>query len=224
MAVSTETLRTTALLLLVAATAGCNKEPPPRSVEEFVENPILLEAAVVRCAANRSETRYDAECVNARQAAKRLDSAKAEARRAELEAQSERKRQQLRRTQQAAAEARRLAAEEQQRREEAEYLQQFGVLPESADDDGAGGLSGNEPGAVLPEAPANDSVAAEPIVSPYDEPQPAATTWSETNTPAAEVVTTEPTDSPANTPADPPADLEAIREELRRRGQSDESG
>ena len=214
MAVSTETLRLPAVVLLLAAAVGCDNEPPPRSVQEFVDNPILLEAAVVRCAANRSETRYDAECVNAREAVKRVDAVKAEARRAELEAQSERKRQQLRRTQQAAAEARRLAAEEQRRREEAEYLAQFGEPPpDAAGEPGIGDPGSNVPGAVLPVAPSQEPLAAEPITSPYDEPAPAQP-LPEPNAPTVEV-------APETPPAEAPTDLEAIREELRRRGEQD---
>lgn len=219
MNLSTVFLRVSPLVLLLAAASGCDREPPARSVQEFVDNPILLEAAVVRCAANRSETRYEAECVNAREAVKRVDAAKAEARRAELEAQSERKRLQLRRTQQAAAEARRLAAEEQRLREEAAYLAQFGDSPpgEAAGSDaGVGDLSGNVPGAVLPEPPPQESVAAEPITSPYDDPAPVSAPPA-SNAPAAEV-------EPEVPASETPADLEAIREELRRRGEQDNQG
>ena len=92
----------TGLVLL----AACAKEPPPVSVAEFMENPRLLEATMVRCGQNRSETKYLGDCVNAREAVNRLEAREKAARRAELEAQSERKRQALRRTQQAAARGR----------------------------------------------------------------------------------------------------------------------
>lgn len=219
MDLSTVILRATPLVLLLAAASGCDSEPPARTVQEFVDNPILLEAAVVRCAANRLETRYEAECVNAREAVKRVDAAKAEARRAELEAQSERKRLQLRRTQQAAAEARRLAAEDQRRREEAAYLAQFGDLPPDAAagaDAGVDGLTGNAPGAVLPEPLPQEPFAAEPVVSPDAAPAPVSAP-PEPNAPAADVV-------PETPPDDTPADLEAIREELRRRGEQNDQG
>ena len=160
MAVPTDAQRAPALVLLLAAASGCDGEPPPRSVGELMDNPILLEAAVVRCAANRRETRYDEECVNAREAVKRVDAAKAKARRAELEAQSERERQRLRRAQQATAEAHRLAVEEQRRREEAAYLAQFGESPPAVTDSAVSGdLAGNVPGTVSPEA---NAPAAEP--------------------------------------------------------------
>ena len=80
---------------------------------------------MVRCGQNRSEMKYEAECVNARDAVNRLERAEERERRARLEAQSERKRQQLRATQEAAAAARRAAEEERRRREEAEYLGLF---------------------------------------------------------------------------------------------------
>jgi hypothetical protein len=122
-------LRVTILISGIALVAGCAEPPQPRSVQEFVDNPIVLEAALVRCSRNRSETRYDAECVNAREANKIIAASEEAERRAEFEAQSERKRQALRRAQEAAAEARRRAAEAAKRREEAAYLAQFGQLP-----------------------------------------------------------------------------------------------
>lgn len=201
---------TTFRCLLAAALctvlAACDSEPPPRSTAEFMENPLLLEAAVVRCSQNRAESRYDPECMNAREAVKIIEVREEEARRAALEAESERKRQALRRTQQAAAEARRRAEEERRRQEEAEYLAQFGEsLPGDAEvvED-----IGNAPVAVLPEPePARE---AEAITSPYDDdtgdpPAPAAGS----NVPGVEVE-----------PEPDRTDLDAIREELRRRGEA----
>ena len=55
------------ILLLSAAMglAGCAKEEPPvRSVQEFLDSPMLLEAAIVRCQRDRREMRYDKECIN----------------------------------------------------------------------------------------------------------------------------------------------------------------
>ena len=112
--------------------AGCaDKEPPARTVTEFVDNPILLEAAMVRCSRDRNETRYQQECINAREAVNRIEAKEEAVRRAELEARSESKRKALRRMQEAQAEARRRAEEAERLREEAEYLAQFGVLPPS---------------------------------------------------------------------------------------------
>jgi len=96
---------------------------------EFLDEPIMLEAAMVRCLQDRTATRYDAECINARQAVRQIEAKEEAARRVELEAQSESKRLALRRAQRAASEARRRAAENERLREESEYLAQFGVAP-----------------------------------------------------------------------------------------------
>jgi hypothetical protein len=175
--------------------AGCSKEPPPPSVSDFVDNPILLEAAVVRCGENRHETRYEAECVNARQAvsiiAERQDREKAEA----FEVQSERKRQALRRTQEAAAQARRRSEEYERHRKEAEYLAQFGELPPDSQGEAkpAPGAA-NAPGAVL-DAPAPEQAAQPEVGTP----------------PASD-------EAPAPVVAeDHPMDIDQIREELNKR-------
>jgi hypothetical protein len=145
---------------LGALLAACAEPPPPRSVNEFLENPIVLEAVLVRCSQNRSETRYDAECVNAREANKLVAAEEEAARRAKFEAQSERKRQALRRTQEAAATARRRAAEAQRQREEAAYLAQFGELPPDVN-------------SVIPEpAEIPDVGTAESYGEPLVEPSP----------------------------------------------------
>ncbi len=142
--------RLTALYLAFAVLLGCAEEPPPRSITEFVENPMLLEAAVVRCAENRAASRDDSECVNAREAVKRVQAKEEMARRAQLEAESERKRRALRQTQEAAARARRLAREAEQQRAADEYEAQFGDSPgktEMPDPNAA-----NRPTAVVPPA------------------------------------------------------------------------
>ena len=109
--------------------AACSEEAPPRSVAYFLDQPIMLEAAIVRCLRNRKATRYDAECVNARMAAHRIEWKKDEARKAELEALSKRKRLALRRTQAAVKKARERAAENEDLRIQEEYLAQFEAVP-----------------------------------------------------------------------------------------------
>jgi len=182
------------------AAAGCAKEAPPRSVTEFVEDKLLLEAALVRCSQNRNESRYDAECVNAREAVKLIEAKQEAERRAELELQSQRKREAIRRTQQAAAEARRRAAEAERLRNELEYQAQFGVAPPTGEGDlPDGAMLGNEPTAVVPVAVPDEVASSEPAVTlPADDNVPVV------ETPPAE-------------PESAPADLEAIRDELRRR-------
>ncbi len=199
-------MRATYVTILLAAGASlvaCSEPPPPRSVQEFLDNPIILEAALVRCAQNRVETRYDDECINARQA-NRLVMAEEEAkRRAAFEEQSERKRVQLRRAQEAAAEARRRATEAQRRREEAAYLAQFGEVPDQADAAAGANPSevqgGNVPGAVIPEPveePEEDNVYSQPLLPPESDAA---------NAPTAET--------------EPATDLSDLREELRRRNE-----
>jgi hypothetical protein len=194
-------LRFTSLLCGLVIISGCTEEVPPPSVQEFLDDPIALEAAVVRCGANRTETRYEAECVNARQAVSIIEARKDRERREAFEAESAAKRAALRRTQQAAAEARRRAEEAERLRREAEYLAQFGELP-PPENEGAevGEVAGGEaavnaPGAVLPPAPEQPSAEAAESAPPSDGGN------------APTVVT------------EPPADLDAVREELRRRSE-----
>ena len=170
------------LIFLLAATlllTACAEDKVPRSVTEFVEDPILLEAAIVRCSRNREASRYDEECINAREAVKRIEAEEDAIRRSELEARSEAQRRALRRRQEAQVEARRLAEEERQRREEAEYLAQFGVLPPPEKDDGEDeSQTGNVPLAIVPEA---DGLDDQPL---YGEPLPAG---DASNAPAVEI-------------------------------------
>lgn len=190
---------------------ACSEEPKPRSVREFMDNPQFLEAAVVRCSVNRAESRYDAECINARQAVALIEAREERARRDRLEAESESKRAALRRTQRAAAAARREAAERAQRRKEAEYLAQFGeTLPPEAESE-LPELEANTPGAVIPALPDTDQTASAPI---GDEPN---VIFDE---PVSRSVETAPAVPGGNAPvADSAADtdLTSIRDELRRR-------
>lgn len=196
--------------------AGCSEERPVRSVQEFLDNPQFLEAAVVRCSVNRSETRYDPECINARQAVAIVEAREERARRDKLEAESEKKRDALRRTQRAAAAARREAAERAKRREEAEYLAQFGVAPPPDDGPDPMELEANTPGAVIPTPPQPEEnytedytdtppVVFEEPVRGYNDAVPAA---DGSNAP---VVSNEPVGNESA------ADLNSIRDELKRR-------
>ena len=205
----------TALIIGSALAAGCTPKPPPaRTTTEFLDNPILLEAAMVRCSADRAATRYDEECMNARTAVRRIQAKEEEARRAELEARSERKRQALRRTQQATAEARRraeaAAKEAERQRREAEYLAQFGVLPPP--EPGAEGTEDALPEDNLPGAVAPDVVVDEQSRGGLGTTVPASDGG---NAPGA---APEPEDAAPEAEA---RDLESIREELRRRNDED---
>jgi len=190
--------------------AGCAKEPPPRTVSEFMDNRILLEAAVVRCSQDRERTKYDAECMNARQAVARVQAKEEAATKAELEARSERKRSALRRTQAAAAEARRRATEAERLRKEAEYLAQFGVAPPDGGEmantltEGEPLAEGNLPVAVVPDAPEQpDSAGAVGEAEPVMDGSNAAV--SEQLGPAV-------------------SDLQSVRDELSRRTEEGDEG
>lgn len=173
--------------------AACARETPPVSVPEFMENPRLLEATMVRCGQNRAETKYEPDCVNARDAINRLEAREKATRKAELEALSERKRQALRRTQQAAAEARRRAAESQQQRDTAEYL---GLTEDQIAADPAAGAA---PTLNAPR-PAEGNVPGVTIAPP--EPDKAGQA-----------------SSPQEPDATTSGDLQSIREELQRRNE-----
>ncbi len=193
-----------AFIFGIGLLAGCAQEAPPaRTVTEFIDNPMLLEAAMVRCAKDRSGSKYEQECINARVAVKRIQAKEEKNNSVELEARSERKRQALRRTQQASAEARRRAEEAERLREEAEYLAQFGVLPPSENEAEDALPEGNLPIAVVPESETTDKPT-----ETYGDALPAVDGG---NAPGAEPV---PEDEPAS-------DLDSVREELRRRSEED---
>ncbi|MDX1518163.1 MAG: EexN family lipoprotein [Woeseiaceae bacterium] len=196
----------TAGLCLLAA---CAKEPPPRTLSEFLDDPVLLEAALVRCDQNRAESRYEAECVNAREAVKIIEAKEEAKRREELEAQSQRKREALRRTQAAAAEARRRVAEAERLRREQEYLEQFGELPPDAVAAGEDAAAANAPGALIPE-PEPDYDATS-----YESRPPPVADYPPADEPESDVVP-EPAPQPE---AEPETDLQSVRDELRRRNE-----
>jgi len=199
---------TVAAICVLAALAACGKESPPPSVQEFMEDPILLEATMVRCGQDRAATRYDAECINARDAVDRIAAAREQARRQEFEAQSEQKRQALRRAQQAAADARRRAQEAERRREEARNFGEFEPLP-----------PGDEASETVdaPERDRDDSPDGAPPDSAVEAPPDGAATElpssmnSQPEPDAASGTDAEVGDNADNT------SLEEVREELRRR-------
>ncbi len=161
---------------------------------------------MVRCQQNRRESRYDQECINAREAVKRIQAKEEETRRAELEARSQRKREALRRTQQAAAEARRRAEEAERLRQEAEYLPSLAYCHRQATVAIRTTAAGNLPLAVIPEAEPVENGSSDygDVVPPSDGG----------NAPSAE-----PSEDTEAT-----GDLDAIREELRRRSDDDQQG
>ncbi|MEL7537399.1 MAG: EexN family lipoprotein [Pseudomonadota bacterium] len=179
----------------VTLVVGCAKEPQPRTVSDFLDDPIGLEATLARCNANRSRTRGEPECKNAREANKRLAADREAELQARFEAESQRKLEQIRARNEAAEAARRRAEEAARLREELAYEQQFQAGP---DDDPSGAVPA--PSGEVVGAPAGD--IAQPIteqpVDDADEP-PAG------NDPEA-------------------ASLDELREELDRRNQEAKNG
>lgn len=190
------------MMLAAMFLAACAEELPPPSVQELLDDAILLEATVVRCASNRAESRYEPECINARQAVMIIEAREERARREALELESERKRAALRRAQEEAAEARRRAEEAERLQQEAEYHAQFGEAPPPDAGEVSEDPEPNAPTAVLPADPAGEDAPA-PLIG---DSVPASDGG---NAPAAEVESGQ-------------SDLEAVREELRRRAAGEE--
>ncbi len=196
----------TILLICTGLVVGCAAEKTPRSVTEFLDNPIMLEAAMVRCSQNRDATRYDAECINARQAVGQIEAKEEASRRVDLEARSEAKRHALRRTQEAVAQARRRASDAERLREEAEYLAQFGVVPrEEGEVAGDDAQIGNSPRAVIPESEVDNAAA-------NGNGQNVSPATDGGNAPVM-----------AQEPEAKKTDLESIRDELQRRNEEGEN-
>ena len=213
-------LRFKGLALSGLVLVACENEPPPRTVTEFMEDPIMLEAAVVRCARDRAESRYDVECINARQAVKIIEAREEVAERERLEAESERKREALRRSQQAADEARRLAEAERRQQEEAGYLAQFGEEPPELRTDAA--VPPNAPVALLPEPPESAESPETPAALAPAEDTTALSAELETDEVAPDLAPPIGSEGVEATPPDAAqTDLGEIREALRQRSAND---
>jgi hypothetical protein len=124
-------------LLAGLVLSGCS-EPPPRSVLEYVEDPVLMEATLLRCRLEPELRPDPISCDNARRAAQRLASAAEAERRAQLEAESERRRAERRAREEAESEAARRAEEARRQAEEAAYEGRWEPLPSAPDDAGDG--------------------------------------------------------------------------------------
>ncbi len=162
---------------------------------------------MVRCSEDRNKTRYDAECINARQAVQQIEAKEEALRRVEFDASSDRKRQALRSAQTAAAEARRRAADSERLRKEAEYLAQFGVaLPRDVESSEDEPKAGNTPTVLIP-----TRVDSQDDPTGYAEVAPAIDGGN-----APEVIA-EPEEEEAT------LDLKSIRDELQRRNEDNGS-
>lgn len=144
----------TLLICGIGLMVACTQERPSRTVTEFVEDPIMLEAAMVRCAQDRAGMRYESDCINARAAVSRIQAKEEAAEQADLHASFERKRRALRRTQAVVAETKRRVAEAERLANEAAYQAQFGELPPAAEQPDAdiSGAVGNVPAIIISDA------------------------------------------------------------------------
>ena len=193
--------RKVASFCLLSVLWGCGEEAPPHTVTEFMEDPILLEATMVRCAQDRAASRYEPECVNASEAVNRIAAARERGRREELEAESERKRQALRRAQQAAADVRRRAQEAQKRQEETDYFGEFDSLPPDHEPlrDEAPATGDGAESAGIGSADTESAPEAHPPGNP--QPTPGAASLAERGTGVTESDTNVSTEAGAEEPA-----------------------
>lgn len=83
-------------LMLVGVAACSAPKPPPHTVAELSDDPVLLEGIVARCAADKRAAAGDLECANARLAVERIGAAEESKHVGERGAESERQRQQRR--------------------------------------------------------------------------------------------------------------------------------
>lgn len=79
-----------AVVLGCLLAAACSK-PDPRGFDEFMEDRIAREGVIARCNQNRGNVETDIECANARRAASTIALREEQARRRELELESDRK-------------------------------------------------------------------------------------------------------------------------------------
>ncbi len=186
------------LALLAMALGACAPEPEPRSVEDFLKDPIGLDATLERCNQRRGISKDDVECQHARSASKKLGAIELENRRAEAEAESQRKLEIIRRRNQAQAEAARRAQEEAAVREEEAYEAQFNDA-ELDSEPAPSHYESYEPHSSEPaDNPVDyESPSVEPVV-PALEPEPLNEEIPETSA---------------------PGDMDALREELKRRSE-----
>ncbi len=187
---------------LTLALGACTPDPPPRTVSEFLDDPIGLDATLTRCNAERLRTRDDPECKNAREAAKRISAAEEQERMQRLEAESQRKLEEARRRQRELDAARARAEEQAREAEEVRILEQL-----------QRGFSEAQGGAPPGAAPGESTESGADTSAPAGQADGGA--------PAADGA------PPAGESGEPPlSDLDALREELNRRsgGGQDEGG
>lgn len=187
------------------AISGCSDGPPPRTVAEFLDDPIGLEATLSRCNADRSLTRDDPECINAREANNRMAAEDQRRLERDLERESQRKLDAIRRRNESAAIAARQAEEAAKAREEALYEQQFEIVPET-------------------ERAPEDSSRSQPDSGPMEPAETSVVPENPADEGAPEPVSDRPSEETLDSQAESdPSDLESLRQEMNRRNQQSEA-
>lgn len=138
--------------------SGCTPEPQPRSFADYLEDRMLMDGTLARCNADRIGTHNDLDCANARRAAVTIALRVEEAKREELERESERKLSELRDelARREAREREALAAAEAAKQEAYEAIWKGDAVPADAAGllDGANRAAGNTaPAEPVPNAP-----------------------------------------------------------------------
>ena len=98
------------LVVMLSFLVGCEPEPDPRAMADFLEDSIAMDAKLRACRSDRRMAARDPECKAARQAAAKLSAAEQAARQDTMQKSSEEELERLRRQQEArdAAAAQRL--------------------------------------------------------------------------------------------------------------------
>ena len=126
----------TIFLVTLLAMTGCAKEQLPTSVDEFMQDRVMLDSTLARCDLEQSDTFDDRNCVNARRAVERLWRQQEELNAELLERESERKRELLRAQREREdrlAEQRRLDEKQSEQQELYQGLD-FNAAPENSPD------------------------------------------------------------------------------------------
>jgi hypothetical protein len=83
--------------LLPILLGACSAPPPPaRTVEDFMEEPAVMQGVIGACDADKQRAAHDVECANARMALERKSVAEDAKHKQDLDAQSEKLREQIR--------------------------------------------------------------------------------------------------------------------------------
>jgi hypothetical protein len=182
---------------LAALSLGGCSPPAPRSFDFFLSDPIVRDGVIARCDAHLVESQVDVECANARRAATTEQLREEQAKRKELEQESERKLEALRRQYQRAG-----AREAETQSAAGKAAPASGEAPDRATEQTAFGVPLQPPLVGVPSVGSGPALPAEPPPEPRAELPPDAPAEVPPDT-SAEL----PHDAPAELPHDAPAEL-----------------